>query len=113
MYHAANQENFEKVNGLYTYFSILNRMFRKTIYLREGYGSHVPNYMRNLLARMREGALPFSVFDFVWEEIKIISQSPQNYCGLAPCWSCSKFTARVSWRLDSLVSRHRRVTQNS
>lgn len=84
MYHAANQENFEKVNGLYTYFSILNRMFRKTIYLREGYGSHVPNYMRNLLARMREGALPFSVFDFVWEEIKIISQSPQNYCGLAP-----------------------------
>jgi hypothetical protein len=55
------------------------------------------------------------------------------------CWSCSNFTARyrpgfwrseaearrcrrvryiytlarVSWRLDSLVSRHRRVTQNS
>jgi hypothetical protein len=56
-----------------------------------------------------------------------------------PCWSCSKFTAgywsgfwrseaearrrrlgpdiyahaRVSWRLDYLVSRHRRVTPNS
>jgi len=40
--------------------------------------------MRNLLARMRESAPPFSVFDFVWEEIKIISQNPQNYCGLAP-----------------------------
>ena len=34
MYHAANQGNFGNVDGLYTYFSTLNRMFRKTIYLR-------------------------------------------------------------------------------
>jgi hypothetical protein len=89
MYDAANQGNFGNVDVLYTYFSTPNRML-KTIYLRarererERYDTHVSNYIRNLLARMREGASPFSVFDFVWEEIKIISKSPHNFCGSAP-----------------------------
>jgi hypothetical protein len=30
---------------------------------------------------MRDGALPLSVMDFVWEEIKGISLNPQKNCG--------------------------------
>jgi hypothetical protein len=33
---------------------------------------------------MRDGAPPFSVIDFVWEEIKGISMNPQKICGFAP-----------------------------
>jgi hypothetical protein len=33
---------------------------------------------------MRDGALPLSVMDFVWEEIKGISINPQKNCGFTP-----------------------------
>jgi hypothetical protein len=33
---------------------------------------------------MRDGALPLSVIDFVWEEIKGISLNPQKTCGFTP-----------------------------
>jgi hypothetical protein len=33
---------------------------------------------------MRDGAPPFSVMDFVWEEIKGISMNPQKTCGFTP-----------------------------
>jgi hypothetical protein len=33
---------------------------------------------------MRNGAPPFSVIDFVWEEIKGISLNPQKTCGFTP-----------------------------
>ena len=41
-----------------------------------------------------------------------VAESEAGPSGLAPVLGgCT--LARVSWRLDSLVSRHRRVTQNS
>jgi hypothetical protein len=33
---------------------------------------------------MRPPGLPFSMSDFIWEEIKSISESPQRLCGYAP-----------------------------
>ncbi|KAK3127611.1 hypothetical protein QOZ80_7AG0575730 [Eleusine coracana subsp. coracana] len=46
--------------------------------------SHISSYARDLLARMRDGAPPFSVIDYIWEEIKSISMNPLKTCAFAP-----------------------------
>jgi hypothetical protein len=33
---------------------------------------------------MRDGAPPFSMIDYIWEEIKSISLNPQKDCGFTP-----------------------------
>jgi hypothetical protein len=53
---------------------------------REGDNSNISSYNRNLLVAMapRPHGFDFSVFDFIWEEIKVISKSPLKSCGYAP-----------------------------
>jgi hypothetical protein len=53
---------------------------------REGDSSNIPSYNRNLLVAMapRPHGFDFSVFDFIWEKIKAISESPLKSCGYAP-----------------------------
>jgi hypothetical protein len=53
---------------------------------REGDSSNIPSYNRNLLVAMapHPHVFDFSVFDFIWEEIKAISESPLKICGYAP-----------------------------
>jgi hypothetical protein len=84
MYPPTHRGELGKVSGLYTYYSTLNRMFRKTICLRVGDNKTVVSYMKNLLARMQESATRFSVFAFIWDEIKDMSCSPLKSCALAP-----------------------------
>jgi hypothetical protein len=84
MYPPNHRGKLGKVSGLYTYYSTLNIMFRKTIYLRVGDNKTVVSYMKNLLARMQEGATRFSVFAFIWDEIKDMSCSPLKSYALAP-----------------------------
>jgi hypothetical protein len=73
-----------KACGLYTYYSILNRLLRKTLTPRGGNHSDISLHARNLLARLRLGGEEVSVADFIWEEIKYISENPLKICGFAP-----------------------------
>jgi hypothetical protein len=82
---ALRQEgNAGTINGLYTFYSVLNRLFRKTIYPRDGDPTNISHYAKNLLANLRDGAPPFSVIDYIWKEIKVISLNPQKNYGFAP-----------------------------
>jgi hypothetical protein len=77
---APGQEgNAGTINGLYIFYSVLNRLFRKTICQRDGDPTNISHY-----ANLRDGAPPFSVIDYIWKEIKGISLNPQNNCGFAP-----------------------------
>jgi hypothetical protein len=44
-----------------------------TVHPRDGDPTNISQFTKNLLGNMRNEALPFSVMDFVWEEIKSIS----------------------------------------
>jgi len=65
MYPPNNQGNFGHSQGLYTFYRYLNRMFRKTLAARVGDSTNISHYAKNLLARMREVARPFSVTNFI------------------------------------------------
>jgi hypothetical protein len=53
---------------------------------REGDVTKILTYNKNILAVMAPNAngFKFSVFDFIWEEIKAISENPLKSCGYAP-----------------------------
>jgi hypothetical protein len=82
MYAPGQEENAGTINGLYTFYSVLKRLFRKTICPRDGYPTNISQNAKNLLANMRDGAPLFSVMDFVWEEIKGISMNPKRLADL-------------------------------
>ena len=75
-----------KVTGLYTYYSILNRLFRKTLTPRDGNPSDISSFAKNLMKKMQPDPRggDFSVGDSIWEEIKLISKTPLKTCGYAP-----------------------------
>jgi hypothetical protein len=83
MYAPGQEGNAGTINDLYTFYSVLNRLFRKTICARDGDPTNISHYAKNLLANMRDGAPIFSVIDYIWEEIKGISLNPQKNCGFA------------------------------
>jgi hypothetical protein len=80
MYAPRQEGNVGMTNGLYTLYSVLNRFFRKTVCPRDGDPTNISQFTKDLLANMRDGSLPLSVMDFVWEEIKGISLN----CDFAP-----------------------------
>jgi hypothetical protein len=84
MYAPGQEGNAGTINGLYTFYSVLNKLFRKTIYPRDGDPTNISHYAKNLLANMRDGAPAFSVIDYIWEEIKCITLNPQKNCVFAP-----------------------------
>jgi hypothetical protein len=84
MYAPGVEGNAGTTNGLYIFYSVLNRLFRKIVCPRDIDPTNISQFAKNLLANMRDGASPLSVMDFVWEEIKDISLNPQKICGFAP-----------------------------
>jgi hypothetical protein len=84
MYPRDKQANAGFAAGLYSYYSVLNRMFRLTLTPRGGNPADISNFDKDLLVHMRPPILPFYVSDFIWEEINPISESPQRLCGYAP-----------------------------
>jgi hypothetical protein len=78
MYAPGQEGNAGTINGLYIFYSVLNRLFRKTIYPRDGDPTNISHYAKNLLANLRDEAPPFSVIHYIWEEIKGISLNPQK-----------------------------------
>jgi hypothetical protein len=53
---------------------------------REGDGTKILAYNKNIIAAMAPNAnrFEFSIFDFIWEEIKTISKNPLKSCSYAP-----------------------------
>jgi hypothetical protein len=84
MYVLGLEGNAGTINGLYTFYSFLNRLFQKTVCPRDGDPTNISQFAKNLLGNMRNGAPPFSVMDSVWEEIKGTSLNPQKTCGFTP-----------------------------
>jgi hypothetical protein len=72
------QANVGYAAGLYTYYSVLKCMFRVTLTSRGGNPADISNYAKDLLIQMRPPGLPFSVSEFIWEEIKTSSESPKG-----------------------------------
>jgi hypothetical protein len=84
MYTPGLEGNAGIINGLYTFYSVLNGLFQKTVCPRDRDPTNISQLTKNLLGNMRNGAPSFSVMDFMWEEIKGISLNPQKTCGFAP-----------------------------
>jgi hypothetical protein len=84
MYAPRLEGNAGTINGLYTFYLVLNRLFRKTICPRDEDPTNISQFAKNLLDNMRVGVPSSSVMDFVWEEIKGITMNPQKMCGFAP-----------------------------
>jgi hypothetical protein len=68
------------------FYTYINRLFRRTLTPREGDVTKIPAYNKNILAAMapNTNGFEFSVFDFIWEEIKAISENPLKSYGYAP-----------------------------
>jgi hypothetical protein len=84
MYALRQEMNAGSTNSLYTYYSVLNGLFRKTICPRDGDPTNISQFAKNLLVNMSDGAPPFSVIHFVQEETKGISLNPQRNYAFAP-----------------------------
>ena len=73
-----------KVLGLHPTYRYLDRMFRKTINCKGGDKGNIADYSRNLLHRIALNARPFSVFNFIWCEIRSVGDRALKGCGFAP-----------------------------
>jgi hypothetical protein len=68
------------------FYAYINQLFRRTLTPREGDGTKILAYNKNILAGMapNTNGIEFSMFVFIWEEIKAISKSPLKSCSYAP-----------------------------
>jgi hypothetical protein len=75
IYLKSKQGNFGETTDMRPFYVYLNRLFRRTVTPREGDGTKIPAYNKNILDVMASNAngFEFSVFDFIWKEIKAIS----------------------------------------
>jgi hypothetical protein len=86
MYPSNKRGSVGTTVDLFPFYTYLNHLFRRMLTPREGDSSNIPSYNWNLLVAMapHPHGFDFSVFDFIWEEIKVISESPLKSCGYAP-----------------------------
>jgi hypothetical protein len=86
MYPRSKQGNFGETTDILPFYAYLNRLFKRTVTPREGDETKILAYNKNILATMAPNAngFEFNVFDFIWEEIKAISENPLKSCGYAP-----------------------------
>jgi hypothetical protein len=85
MYPRDQRANAGHVKGLYTYYLVLNRLLRATIAPGDGNPSDISRFMKNLMIALRPWAGPFSVGDYIWQEIKYLSGDPKKICSYNPC----------------------------
>jgi hypothetical protein len=76
--------NYGKVKNLYTYYATLNRLLRVSITPRDGNPSEITKFQKNIMVALRLGAPEFSVGDFIWQEIKHLSEDPKKICSYSP-----------------------------
>jgi hypothetical protein len=80
MYPRDQRANVGHGRGLYTYYSVLNKLLRATIGPRDGNPSDISRFMKNLMIALRPWADPFSVGDYIWQEIKYLLEDPKKIC---------------------------------
>jgi hypothetical protein len=85
MYPSSKQENFGEITYMLPFYAYLNWLFKRTVTPREGDETKILAYNKNILAVMtpNDNGFEFSVFDFIWEEIKTISENPLKSCEYA------------------------------
>jgi hypothetical protein len=86
MYPRNKQWNFGETIDMLPFYEYLNQLFRRRVTPREGDGTKILAYNKNILTVMTPNAnvFEFSIFYFIWEEIKAISENPLKSCGYAP-----------------------------
>jgi hypothetical protein len=85
MYPRSKQGNFRNTTNMLPFYAYINWEFRMTITPREGDGTKILAYNKNILAAMAPNANGFEFsFDFIWEEVNAISENPLKSCGYAP-----------------------------
>jgi hypothetical protein len=86
MYPSNKRQSAGTTMNLLPFYAYLNHLFRKMITPRKGDSSNIPSYNRNILVAMAQSphGFDFCVIEFIWEEIKAISESPLKSCGYAP-----------------------------
>jgi hypothetical protein len=86
MYLRSKQGNFGETTNMFPFYTYLNHMFRRTVTPRKGDMTKIPTYNKSILAAMapNTNGFEFSVFDFIWGEIKAISENPLKSCGYSP-----------------------------
>jgi hypothetical protein len=74
MYPRSKQGNFGETMDMLHFYAYINQLFRRTLTPREGDGTKISAYNKNILATMlpNTNGCEFSIFDFIWEEIKAI-----------------------------------------
>lgn len=72
------------IKGMLPFFAYLNKMIRKTLTPKDDDDNNVQSYTHNILARMRASPKKFDVFEFIWEEIRLTSFTPEWSLGYAP-----------------------------
>jgi hypothetical protein len=86
MYPGSKRGGTGTTLNLLPFYACLNHLFYRTMTPREGDSSNISSYNQNLLVTMttRPHGFEFSVFDFIYGEIKAISESPLKGCVYAP-----------------------------
>jgi hypothetical protein len=84
MYPRGELASYGRVKNLYTYYAALNRHLRVSITPRDGNPSEITKFQKNLMVALRPGASEFSVGDFIWQEIKHLSEDPKKICSYSP-----------------------------
>jgi hypothetical protein len=69
---------------LQSFYYTMNQFFRATIDAKDG-DAVVPTYFAcNLLTRVMPGGRPFSIMDFIWNELRRMMNDPQKFLPSAP-----------------------------
>jgi hypothetical protein len=85
IYDAANGKvEFGTTHGMKPVYRMLNQLFRYTLTPKIGDNYSIANIAKDVLVRMGPDHEPFSVFDFIWEEIIVCSMSANKSCQYAP-----------------------------
>jgi hypothetical protein len=86
MYPRNKQGNFGETTDMFPFYAYLNRLLGRIVTPREGDETKILAYNKNTLAAMapNTNGFEFSGFDFIWEEIKVISENSLKSHGYAP-----------------------------
>jgi hypothetical protein len=86
MYPRNKQGNFGETMDMLPFYAYINQLFRRTLTPREGDRTKILAYNKNILAALapNSNGCEFSIFNFIWEEIKAILENPLKSCGYAP-----------------------------
>jgi hypothetical protein len=86
MYSRSKQGHVGETTDMLPIYAYINQLFTRTLTPREGDETKIPAYNKNILADMSPNTNEFEVFmfDFIWVEIKAISENLVKSCGYAP-----------------------------